>query len=164
MSLADEIERHLLTLLAQTVDGALEIRRNALSEIFGCSPSQINYVLETRFTDARGFLVQSRRGGAGFVRILRLEPPPAVRELLDGFVGESISQERAVHLVERMEAAGWLSGREAAMLTAALDRQHLDTPLPERDRLRARLLRAMILSLYRAEAGRPAAGGTRHAL
>ncbi len=151
MSLSNAIERYLLQLLERARGGAVEIQRNALSEIFGCSPSQINYVLETRFTAARGFLVESRRGSSGFVRIVRLGAPRRVVELLDACVGDHIGQEESLHLIERLKTSGWLSAREAAMLAAAVRRECLAIPLPERDRLRARLIRAMVLSLARSD-------------
>lgn len=163
MSLANAIERYLLQLLDQARDGAVEIQRSALSAIFGCSPSQINYVLETRFTALRGFLVESRRGSSGFVRIVRLGLPERLVDLLEGYVGERIGQDEALHLVERLEAGGWLSARESAMLAAAVSRECLAIPLPERDRLRARLIRAMVLSLCRSDRDL-ASGGTEHAL
>lgn len=157
-SLASAIERYLLRLLERAQ--AVEIQRQAVAAIFGCAPSQINYVLETRFTPERGFLVESRRGAAGFVRIVRLELPPGLDELLAGCVGESVTQEGALHLVERLAAGGWVTPREAAMMAAALDRRSLALPLPERDRLRARLLRAMITSLRRPDQAPPGGRGS----
>ncbi len=67
-SLSREIELYLKELLAQEA-GRLEINRSALSNVFSCVPSQINYVLSTRFTLDKGYLVESRRGGGGYVRI-----------------------------------------------------------------------------------------------
>lgn len=150
MSLADSIERYILREM-ELKGGELEIQRNGLSGVFGCAPSQINYVLETRFTHVRGFMVESRRGGAGYIRVIRLSCPPRILDLLERHVGTSIDQTRAGHLVHRLREAGVLSGREAAIMLGAVDRQVLGLGLPERDRLRARLLNNMILSLFRPE-------------
>lgn len=159
MSLSDDIEAYLMQQLNGSADGVVEIQRNALSEMFGCSPSQINYVLGTRFTAARGFLVESRRGGAGYVRLVRLACPRRVIDLLAQHVGDRIDQDRALHLVLRLLESGFLTHREAAMLAAAVDRRCLAVPLPERDRLRARLVKAMILTLFRQDQGEQAARG-----
>ena len=72
-SLSKEIEQYLKELLSAANSGVLEIQRNMLSEYFHCVPSQINYVLSTRFTPAQGYLVESRRGGGGYVRIVSLQ-------------------------------------------------------------------------------------------
>lgn len=149
MSLSDDIEAYLMRQLDRSANGQLEIQRNALSEMLGCSPSQINYVLGTRFTGTRGFLVESRRGGAGYVRVVRLACPRRVLDLLDQHVGDLIDQDRALHLVLRLLENGFLTHREASLLAAAVDRRCLALALPERDQLRARLLKAMILNLFR---------------
>ena len=68
-SLADHIERCIKALLDQTEQRSLEIRRVELAELFECVPSQINYVLKTRFSNERGYIVESRRGGGGYIRL-----------------------------------------------------------------------------------------------
>ena len=70
--LSNHIEDYILGLLLEE-DGRIEIKRNVLAEHFGCAPSQINYVLTTRFTPVQGFFVESRRGGGGFIRIVKVE-------------------------------------------------------------------------------------------
>lgn len=154
-SLTDHIERYLRDQLARAAGGVLEVQRGDLSEMFRCAPSQINYVLETRFTVERGYLVESRRGGGGFIRLVRLTcPSPChVLDLLERHVHERVSQERAGHMIRGLEEAGVLSRREAAIMLAAMHRQAIGVPLPMRDEVRARLLKAMLLSLFRREAG-----------
>ena len=72
-SLSKQIEEYIKALLEQESAGVIEIQRNFLSEYFHCVPSQINYVLSTRFTPLQGYMVESRRGGGGFVRIVSLQ-------------------------------------------------------------------------------------------
>ena len=69
---SNNIEKFLLNMLNKTENGVLEIGRNVLASRFNCAPSQINYVLSTRFTPYRGYYIESRRGGAGYVRIVHL--------------------------------------------------------------------------------------------
>ena len=73
-NLADFIERFLLQKLAQEAAGQVLVRRNELADELSCAPSQISYVLSTRFTLDRGYVVESRRGAGGFIRIVRMAP------------------------------------------------------------------------------------------
>ena len=73
-NLADFIERFIQQKLHEGADGHVLVRRNELADELSCAPSQISYVLSTRFTLDRGYLVESRRGAGGFIRIARLEP------------------------------------------------------------------------------------------
>ena len=69
--LSDTIERFIMELMAE--DGEAELQRNKLASQFQCAPSQINYVISTRFTSQQGYVVESRRGGGGYIRIIRLD-------------------------------------------------------------------------------------------
>lgn len=72
-SLADRIEQYLKVLIERSDDKQIEIQRSELAETFGCVPSQVTYVIGTRFTEIEGYLTESRRGGKGFVRITRYQ-------------------------------------------------------------------------------------------
>ncbi|MGB9803458.1 CtsR family transcriptional regulator [Desulfofundulus sp.] len=148
-NISDLIERYLKELLATSSRGMIEIRRNELAERFNCVPSQINYVLATRFTVEHGFLVESRRGGGGYVRIMQLprdERLDAISQLLN-LVGREISQQRAQAIIERLWQEKLITDREFRMMRAVVDREVLRVALPARDQLRALILRAMIMSL-----------------
>lgn len=69
MRLSDEITAYILHMLEQTQNGCAVLQRNELAEEIGCVPSQINYVLTSRFTPEQGYIVESRRGGGGYIRI-----------------------------------------------------------------------------------------------
>ncbi|ADL08840.1 CtsR family transcriptional regulator [Thermosediminibacter oceani] len=146
-NLADVIENFIKAMFDEG-SNILEIQRNELASKFRCAPSQINYVLTTRFTLERGYIVESRRGGGGYIRIkkLKIRDDEFLREIIE-LVGDSISSSRAGDLVEFMLEEGIISRREAELFRAAINRKNLDVPLPERDRLRARLLKAMVAAL-----------------
>lgn len=72
-SLADRIEQYLKVLIARSKENQIEIQRSELAETFSCVPSQVTYVLNTRFTEQEGYFTESRRGGKGFVRITRCQ-------------------------------------------------------------------------------------------
>lgn len=149
-SLADEIEAHIRRLLQKSSDGAIVIQRTEIAERFDCVPSQISYVLMTRFTPDRGYVVEGRRGGGGNIRVLQLGAEQ--RDLAAFFNAfEAVDQARALNLVVRALDAALITEREAAVMQAALKRDILRVDLPERDRLRARLLRAMMTAAFERE-------------
>lgn len=157
-NLADLIEEYLENLLGGAPDGAVEVQRGELAEKFGCAPSQINYVLDTRFTYAQGYLVESRRGSGGYLRIIKL--PAHARELIRRAlerVPEAMSQIQAERCILRLHEEGIITAREARLMAAALTRETLGLALPWRDQVRARIFRAMLLALAREAADSVAA-------
>lgn len=147
-STADLIETYLSELLSRS-GGVIEVQRSELAEIFSCVPSQINYVIATRFTPLRGYLVESKRGGGGYIRIRRIASQHIneISQLLRS-VGDSIPQKEAEGIIWRLESDSILSQREASLLRVAVSRDTLLLPLPERDILRARLLSSMLAAVY----------------
>jgi len=149
-NLADLIEEYLESLLGGAPGGAVEVQRGELAEKFGCAPSQINYVLDTRFTYAQGYLVESRRGSGGYVRVVKL-PAPArelIRRALE-HTADAMSQMQAERCIVRLHQEGIITAREARLMAAALGRETLGLALPWRDQVRARVFRAMLLALAR---------------
>lgn len=151
--LADEIERYIKELLAESPTGQVEVRRNALALRFGCVPAQINYVLSTRFTIWHGFCVESRRGGGGFLRISKL-PSGSLDALVYEALricGGEVSQIQALALIERLRAAGLISRREANLMREVVSTGLREVVLPLRNRIRAVLLRVMLTALFGRE-------------
>ncbi|MBN3523784.1 CtsR family transcriptional regulator [Paenibacillus apiarius] len=148
-NISDLIEHYLKHMLVESPEGAVEIQRNDLAEQFSCVPSQINYVISTRFTLEKGYVVESKRGGGGYIRIQRIDLPEHkdIHNHLCESIGERISQSAAEGLIYQLEEAEFVSRREANLLRAAVSRDNLPIKLPYRDELRARLLRAMLLAL-----------------
>jgi transcriptional regulator CtsR len=148
-SLSDHIERYIKALLDQAGQDGLEIRRIELAELFECVPSQINYVLKTRFSNERGYIVESRRGGGGYIRILRLEPQhqqgtcPWIYET----VGESIDMSEAEALLARLLDHDYLSRKDMVVIRALLEEETREISEVYAGRLRATLLRSMLMLL-----------------
>ena len=97
--LSDTIEHFIKELMNE--DRQIEVKRNELAQHFGCAPSQINYVLATRFSVDHGYLIESRRGGGGFVRIVRMQAS-AGNNLLGALlsrVGNEISEDAAFAII-----------------------------------------------------------------
>lgn len=106
-NLADAIENFIIGELLRDREDSLLVQRNELAERLSCAPSQISYVLSTRFTPERGFIVESRRGSGGFVRIVRVEPKnqesePTAMELVDNLLGRHLITPREQILLKFM--------------------------------------------------------------
>jgi transcriptional regulator CtsR len=152
-TLANEIERYLKKLLDMSKSGFLEIKRNDLAEMFMCVPSQINYVLETRFTNNQGYHVESRRGGGGYIKIIKLgvKGDEDLLTMVNSTVGKMISQQSGEGLITRLEEEGFLTKRESILIKSIIDRNTLVLDLPDRDLIRARILRSVLISLLRED-------------
>ena len=152
-NLAGQIENYLKELLE--AQDYVELQRSRLAEIFCCVPSQINYVLSTRFTPTQGYIVESRRGGGGYLKIVKLswsEMSADNRESLPDTEGKGISQGEAEGLLRRLREEEVITGREFLLLRALMDRQTLGGTRHEQDRLRKRLLLSAINTLFRVDA------------
>ncbi len=99
-ALSDSIEAFIKSLIAED-EGRVEVQRNELAQHFRCAPSQINYVLATRFSPERGYVIESRRGGAGYIRILRvdLHNRQDLLEVLERHVGTQIGENEAFGVI-----------------------------------------------------------------
>lgn len=152
-NLADRIEQYIKQIMAQAEEGFVILQRGILAEVFSCAPSQINYVLDTRFTVERGYLVESRRGGGGYLRIVRLEVDEdgLLRQVMNQLIGDSLSQDRAYGLLERLFDEEILTARETIMVKSILAREALGGTRTEQDLLRALLMKRVITTLCRED-------------
>ena len=148
-NISDIIENYLKQVIDKNGKGHIEIKRSELADQFQCVPSQINYVINTRFTIERGYIVESKRGGGGYIRIARVELH-SKKDLLDEImehIGVSIPQVASEHIVYRLLEEEVLSNREAKLMLAATHRTNIPVQLPIRDELRAMILKSMLLTL-----------------
>lgn len=149
-SLARQIEDYIKSLLEEESAGVIELQRNVLSEYFHCVPSQINYVLSTRFTPVQGYMVETRRGGGGYVRIvsLQLEDDTDIQDVLTSAVGDSLSQNSSEGLTEYLYQQGILSKREMTLLNGMLkDRVLSGIDKDQRDHARASMMQQLLAML-----------------
>ncbi|WP_281883953.1 CtsR family transcriptional regulator [Paenibacillus sp. YYML68] len=148
-NVSEMIEQYLKQVLQQSPDGMIEIQRNELAEQFNCVPSQINYVISTRFTLEKGYVVESKRGGGGYIRIQRvgLQSQGTILDFILQNISTHLDQAASEGMVYRLEEAKLISSREAAIINAAMSREVLTLKLPLRDEIRAKLLKAMLIAL-----------------
>ena len=151
--LSDNIEQFIKELMCE--DTRVELKRNELAQHFGCAPSQINYVLATRFSVDHGYIIESRRGG-GYVRIVRMQPR-GDGNLLDALltrVGNSVDEETANAIIAHLTDIKLITSNEAALMRAAVSRNALALPISAKDVLRAAVMKNMLIQVFRnAEGG-----------
>lgn len=152
MRLSDSIESFIKTLITQE-EPEVELKRNELAEYFGCAPSQINYVLATRFSPDHGYIIESRRGGGGYIRIVRVVQSGSQRlmYLANERIGEAITEADAVRLIHQLTEQGFITAQEGELMRSAVSAQALAVPIPENIKaaLRARTLKTMIMTIAR---------------
>ena len=145
--LSDNIEHFIKELMCE--EAQIDLRRNELAQHFGCAPSQINYVLATRFSVDHGYIIESRRGGGGYVRIVLERDEGNLRDALLSRVGNSVTEETANAIIAHLTDRKLVTAKEAALMKAAISRNALALPVSAKDVLRAAVLRNMLIQVFR---------------
>ena len=148
-NISDVIESYLKQIFEMSQQDILEIKRSEVADKFQCVPSQINYVINTRFTIERGYLVESKRGGGGYIRIMKVKSQDYA-DLIDdliSIIGYRVSQSTAEGIITRLINEEVINDREAKIMMSVIDRSVIYIDLPDRDELRARILTAMLTTL-----------------
>ncbi len=144
-TLADLIEIYIKQRLKQSQDQEIELSRAQLAEVFRCVPSQINYVLTTRFTLDRGFIIESRRGGGGYIRVLQIQTDDTDKAAAKLFkqIGTTVSERDLENYLLTFYDLGILTGKQAQVIKGIVQ-QETGLVEQDKDKLRASLLRAML--------------------
>lgn len=140
-NISDIIEKYLKGILADSEH--IEIRRSEIADLFDVVPSQINYVIKTRFTIQNGYLVESKRGGGGYIRIERvnlLDDVDVLNTLMQ-VIGDSITQRDAITIIQTLYDEDVITRREADLMVVMIDKKTLAT----NDRQLENALRAHVL-------------------
>ena len=157
-NLTRAIEKYIHDLLESGEEDTVELRRKELAKLFECVPSQINYVLRSRFTPERGFLVESQRGGHGYIRVLRIscEEPEDRLNHIEDIVGDSIGEQDCRRLLRSLQERGLLTARERLLIEVALrhademGRSDFDLSQHKRNVIQAEMLKRMLRGLMLA--------------
>lgn len=148
-NLSDIIEEFIKELLEASNHRAVEIQRNILAQQFDCSPSQINYVLTTRFNNDRGYIVESRRGGGGYIRIFKVKTSmeDELERIINLSIGDNVTLNKAIDILHALFNRQVISQRELKIMQSVLgDRALNNVNYDDRNKLRADLLKEMILT------------------
>ena len=150
MRLSDSIESFIKTLLAED-SSEVELKRNELAEYFGCAPSQINYVLATRFSPDHGYVTESRRGGGGYIRIVRVVQSGSQRimYLVNDRIGDSLGEDECLRLISQLKEQMIVTADEAALMASAVSTRALSVPVPDvlKDAMRAKMMKSMLMTI-----------------
>lgn len=150
--LTGDIERFLLEMLEETENGIIEIGRNDLATKFDCAPSQINYVLKTRFTPYKGYYIESRRGGSGYIKIISLEidEKENLINIINRYIKDEITCDKARDIIDALVENDILNDQSRLLMMHAIDSKALKDINPnERNKVRASILKNMLLVFLR---------------
>lgn len=148
-ALTNVIETFIEDMLAKTDNGIVEIGRNEMAKQFKCAPSQINYVLSTRFTAYKGYYIESRRGGSGYIRITKVSSVARgeLEKLMSESISTSITKAKARHLVEALKEEGFISDREEVVINTTMGNSSLLGNDEEKNEMRAKILKNILIVL-----------------
>lgn len=147
MRMSDLVAQQIFRLLEEN-NGNAEIQRNELANLLGCVPSQINYVITSRFTPEQGYIVESRRGGGGYIRITRVITDRRVTVMhIVNSIGEKISFAEAQAILNNMVQQNMISQYDYILISSALsDKSYGTVPHEYKDFLRASILKNMLMA------------------
>ena len=147
MGISDLIAGFLQECLDETGDGVLEVQRSDLAQRFNCVPSQINYVMSTRFSPERGYIVESRRGGNGYIRITRVrtDRKTLLMQVINS-IGASLDYQSARAIATNLADSGAIEVDTARLLLAALGENALrEVPREVRNNVRAGIFKQVLI-------------------
>lgn len=147
MRISDLITESILRMIEESEGNTAEIQRNELANGLGCAPSQINYVLSSRFTPEHGYIIESRRGGGGYIRIKRviMNHSSALMHIINS-IGDEMDAMSARIVIENCLQAQLIDTEKAQLMQAAISNNVMHcVPVAIRDTLRAAVLKEMLL-------------------
>ena len=146
MRVSDIIEEFIKELFNNEEE--IEIQRNDLAQKFNCVPSQINYVIATRFKPSQGYYVESRRGGGGHITIKKVSNTKSdyIMHIMEN-IGEALQNSEAEILISDFLTYGLVNEKEAKLLRVATSDNVLDIPKEYKDKLRASIFKNMLLNI-----------------
>lgn len=142
--MSDMIEEYLKGALKE--EGRVEIQRNEIAELFDCVPSQINYVINSRFTIQHGYSVESKRGGGGYIRIIKIQMNDNAESLeqMDELIGESLSEKESEIIINTLYQNDLVTAREGQIMLAAMEEANYQANKENTDQSRAKVLSSMV--------------------
>ena len=144
--ISDIIAQFINDMIEDKKDKEVIIQRNELADKFNCAPSQINYVLTTRFTSEKGYMIESRRGGGGYIIIKRIEYNNKERqvEAINKAIGESLTYSAALLLLEHLYETNLITKRELEIVKISINDRTLSNA-EDKNKLRAEILKGIIM-------------------
>lgn len=148
MRISDLITEQIIKMIEESNDNIAEIQRNEFASAIGCVPSQINYVLSSRFTPEHGYLIESRRGGGGYIKITRvvLRKSSALMHIINS-IGDSMDALTARVLLENCLSSELIDRQTEKIIKASISNSVMQSiPVAYRDYMRASLIKNILLT------------------
>lgn len=149
-NISEVIEQFIIASLGE--NDSVDISRNSLAEYFSCAPSQINYVLDTRFTIDRGFVKESRRGGSGFIKISRLKQSndfDYLNSLVIDSIGDELTFKRMSQILDKLLTDQIVDENGKKLIEASLSEDSLSMPFTIKDKVRAKAFKNVLIELMK---------------
>lgn len=150
--ISDIIEKFIKDLMKEC--NTVQIHRNELASLFDCAPSQINYVLTTRFSRAKGYDVKSKKGGGGYVKIDKIKTPDKEHVLYTLYqnIDKEITYFQGKVIINYLLDINIINKKEAKIILCAINDKSLNTPIHELDNnIRSKILKNLIKELFHIE-------------
>lgn len=146
-NMSDLIESYLKNVLHK--NETVEIRRSEIADQFNCVPSQINYVINTRFTIQQGYVVESKRGGGGYIRIMKVNLVDEMDILneLENLIPEELSEREGNHLLQNLYENELISKREAQMMSLMMEKDTFPSNVKNAAEIRSNMMKKLIDNL-----------------
>ena len=146
-NMSDLIESYLKNVLHK--NETVEIRRSEIADQFNCVPSQINYVINTRFTIQQGYVVESKRGGGGYIRIMKvnLVDEMDILNALSDLVPEELSAREGNHLLQNLYENELITKREAQMMSLMMEKDTFPSNIKNAAEIRSNMMKKLIDNL-----------------
>ena len=146
-NMSDLIESYLKNVLHK--NETVEIRRSEIADQFNCVPSQINYVINTRFTIQQGYVVESKRGGGGYIRIMKVNLVDEMDILneLGNLIPEELSEREGNHLLQNLYENKLITKREAQMMSLMMEKDTFPTNVKNAAEVRSNMMKKLIDNL-----------------
>ena len=146
--LTDIIEKFIKEMINEDEENKILIQRNELADQFICAPSQINYVLSTRFTYAKGYIIESRRGGGGYISIKKIEHkcPVSRKKILNESIGDSITYHNTISLLDNLLEGEIINKKEYELIKISMNDKTLNS-VSNKNKVRADILKGMMMVL-----------------
>lgn len=144
--LSDVIELFIKQLMCDANESELQIQRNELASHFSCAPSQINYVLTTRFTTDKGYYIESRRGGGGYIIIKRVDfdTNEALATILNEKIGDSITYDGGKNIIQGLLDSEIITEKEGEIINVVINDRTLNASCENINKLRADIIKSII--------------------
>jgi len=144
--LSDIIENFIKDVLNENGGQQIQIQRNELAGQFKCAPSQINYVLTTRFTYDKGYVIESRRGGGGYIILKQVSKDRSEQRntLINDVIGDSITNHNGLSIIEGLYESGLVVERELELMKMSINDRTL-VSVEDKNKIRADILKAMLM-------------------